>query len=51
MVTKICLDWLVQLKRELVGVGTPDHSPQQLSPSSCHGRYGVVEQHYSSGEK
>jgi hypothetical protein len=51
MVTKICLDWLVQLKRELVHMGTPDHSPQQLSPSSWNAGYSVVNQYYSSEEK
>jgi len=51
MVTNICLDWLVQWKRELVNMGTPDHSPQQFSPSSWHAGYSVVDQYYYCGEK
>jgi hypothetical protein len=26
--TNVCIDWLVQLKGVLLGVGTPDHNPQ-----------------------
>jgi len=51
MVTKICLDWMVELKREMVRMGTPDHSPQQLSPSSWHAGYSAVVQYDRSGEK
>jgi hypothetical protein len=43
MVTKDCLDWLVQL--ELVGMDTHDHSLQKLSPPSWHAGYSVVDQY------
>jgi hypothetical protein len=48
MVTKVHLEWLVQLKGELLGMGTPNHGPQQLSPLSQQTGYIVVDQCYGS---
>jgi len=36
MITKLHPDWPVQLKGVLVGMASPDHGLQQLSPLSWH---------------